>query len=134
MPLLLVLEDDPADLRNAADVARRAGFAEVEVCKHVGDARNYLENALSGSVPLPDAIVLDLDLGIGSGFEIVRLWYGNARLKPIPVIIWTIFGNHEREMSELFGIHRFVSKYDGPQALFEALAGLTGGSETPKAG
>jgi hypothetical protein len=37
-------------------------------------------------------------------------------------------------MSELFGIYRFVSKEDGSQPLFEALANLIGGTVTPKVG
>jgi CheY-like chemotaxis protein len=134
MPLLLVLEDNPTDLRQAADIAGRAGFTEFEVCRFVGDAKRYLEKAKTGTVPLPDAMILDLDLGVESGFETVRMWHGTPQLKPIPVIIWTVFGNHEREMSELFGIYRFVSKEDGSQPLFEALANLIGGTETPKVG
>ena len=51
MPLLLVLEDNPADLRIAAGIARRAGFSELEVNQYASDAKAYLEKANGGKVP-----------------------------------------------------------------------------------
>jgi CheY-like chemotaxis protein len=122
MPLVLILEDNHADLRKAADVARRAGFTEIEVSGFASEARLYLEKGMSGGVPLPDAMVVDLDLGLESGFEILRFWHGTPRLKRIPVIIWTVMGDHEREICRLFGVRTFVSKQNGAEALMEALS------------
>jgi DNA-binding response OmpR family regulator len=53
---------------------------------------------------MPNALVIDLDLGIESGFELLRFWHGNPNVRPIPVIIWTGTGAHEREISDLFGV------------------------------
>ncbi len=129
MALVLILEDDPADGRRAADLARRAGFAEIELNGFASEARLYLERGMSGHGPLPDAMVVDLDLGLESGFEILRFWYGNPRLKAIPVIIWTVMGDHEREICRCFGVSSFVCKHDGSEALLEALSAILPGAE-----
>lgn len=121
MPLLLILEDNPADVRRAADFGRLAGFTEIEISGFASGARLYLEKRMSEKSPLPDAIVVDLDLGLESGFELLRFWHGTAGLRAIPVIIWTIMGDHEREICRLFGVQRFVPKVYGSQELLKAL-------------
>ncbi|MFZ0271025.1 MAG: hypothetical protein WAL34_04160 [Acidobacteriaceae bacterium] len=124
MPLLLVLEDTPADLRRAADIARRAGFTEFEVHTYSSAAQVYLDKAMRRMVPMPDAMVIDLELGIESGFELLRFWHSTPKLRPIPVIIWTVSGAHQREICELFKVYRFVSKEDDPGVLMETLASI----------
>jgi CheY-like chemotaxis protein len=124
MPLLLILEDRPLELRKAAGVARDAGFTEFEVTAFPTNAVLYLEKALAGSAPLPDAMVVDLDLGLESGFDLVRFWHGNGRLKKIPIVIWTVMGAHEREMCALFGVYRFVPKQEGLYVLRDALVSI----------
>jgi CheY-like chemotaxis protein len=128
VPLLFILEDTPADLRKAADIAQSVGFTEVEISRFASDAQSYLKKAMSGNVSLPDAIVIDLDLGIESGFELLRFWHGTPLLRPIPVIIWTGMGDHQREICELFGVYKFVLKGDGPQPLSETLSSVIAGA------
>jgi len=120
---LLLVDDRPSDLRIAADAARDLGIAEVNAQTSVGHARLYLEKALDGKVPLPDGIVLDLDLGVESGFELLRFWHSNPRLAAIPLMIWSIL-DREREICNLFKVKLFVSKWEGPKAFREALARL----------
>ena len=43
MALVLIVEDNQADGRRAADLARRAGFAEIELNGFASGARLYLE-------------------------------------------------------------------------------------------
>jgi CheY-like chemotaxis protein len=133
MPLVLILEDTLTDCRKAVDAARRAGFTEFEVSCFAGDARVYLEKAISGDAPAPDAMVVDLSLGMDSGFELLRFWHGNPKLKTIPVIVWTIMDDPEREICRLFGVERFVSKQDGSAALIEALGTLVPDASRKKA-
>jgi CheY-like chemotaxis protein len=130
MPLVLILEDNPTDLRKAADAARQAGFTELEVSGYASEARVYPEKATrDGRDSLPDAMVVDLDLGIESGFELLRFWHGNPRLKPIPLIVWTVTGSHQREICDLFGVYGFVSKEDGPEVLTKALRNILEGTK-----
>ena len=121
MPLLLVLEDNSADLHRAADTALRAGFTEIEARRFASDAKVYLEKAMRGQAPMPDAMVIDLDLGIESGFELVRFWHGTPQLRPIAVVIWTL-KDQQREICGLFGVQHFVSKHDDPEVLLGVLA------------
>lgn len=131
MPLILLVEDDTADLRKAADVAQHAGFTELEVCRFATDARLYLDKALGGAVPVPDAMVVDLNLGVESGFEILRFWHGTPLLRKIPVIVWSVLGDSEHHISDLFGVisdlfgvYRVLDKRDGTEALSDALREL----------
>jgi CheY-like chemotaxis protein len=124
MRRLLVVEDQPNDLRRATDLAREIGFTEMEARTSALSAKVYLEKGLDGELPLPDAIVLDLDLGYESGFELMRFWHGKPRLAQIPLIVWTIMGEDQREICRLFKVTAYVSKLDDGQGLREALGGL----------
>lgn len=120
----MLVDDRPNDLRIAADAARDLGITEVNAQNSIMRARQHLEKGLEGQVPLPDGIVLDLDLGHESGFELLRFWHSTPRLSTIPVLIWSVLDN-EKQICELFKVTSFVSKWEGPKAFREALAKLT---------
>jgi CheY-like chemotaxis protein len=120
---LLVVEDQPMDLKVAADAAHSVGIAEVDARTSIRAARSYLEKGMQGEGPLPDAIILDLDLGYESGYELLRYWHSTPSLTVIPVIVWSILGDKNAEMCELFKA-RFVGKWEGESAIREALARL----------
>lgn len=120
MKHLLLVDDQSKDLMTAVEVAESMGIKDVQARNSVWGARKYLEQGLSGEIPLPDAIVLDLDFGVESGFELLRFWHSSPRLAEIPVIIWSVVEEH-RQMCDLFKIKSFVSKYQGVAAFREAL-------------
>lgn len=122
MPFLLLVEDNSSDLRRAASIAQRAGFAELEVNQNAREAKAYLEKALTGKVPLPDAMLIDLALGYESGFELLRFWHSTPQLKEIPVVVWTLARGTQIEICRYFGVQQLVSKDDDPNVLMEALA------------
>lgn len=124
MTRLLIVEDQPNDLRNATETARSLGFTELEARSSAMAARLYLEKGIEGDHPLPEVILLDLDLGYESGFELLRFWHGNPNLSAIPVIVWTVMGENQREICRLFKVTAFVSKSDGLPLLKETLSGL----------
>ena len=126
MALLLIVEDSPKDLDSAASVAKRAGFSEIKTRILASLAIVYLEKALQGESPLPDAILLDLDLGLESGFELLRFCHKTKLLSRIPVVVWTIMGEEHREICKLFGVRDCLSKNDGPAALHNVLARISG--------
>ena len=127
---LLLVEDQPQDIRFAASSAEAVGFEQVEARTSVQTARDYLDKCLQGESPLPDGIVLDLDLGYDSGYELLRYWHSTPRLAEIPLIVWSILGDDQREMCRLFKVSRFVAKWEGPEAFREALGEL--GQALPK--
>jgi CheY-like chemotaxis protein len=80
-----------------------------------------LMEALEEGRALPDAIVLDLDLGLESGFELLRFCHKNRLIPHIPVAVWTVMGKNQEEICRLFGAREFINKHQGPPALLEAL-------------
>ncbi len=120
MKRLLLIEDQPKDVRAAADVAQSIGIESVQACNTVSSARAALDKGLAGESPLPDGIILDLDLGMESGYELLRYWHGSFKLRKIPVIVWSVI-EKQREICELFKVNSFVAKWEGMDALRAAL-------------
>ena len=121
---LLLVEDQPQDIRIAADTAQSVGISKVEARTSIQAARNFLDAGLRGEGALPDGIILDLDLGYESGYELLRFWHSTPRLFQIPVIVWSVLGEDQREMCRLFKVSRFVGKWEGAEVLREALVQL----------
>jgi len=121
---LLVVEDEPKDMRNAADAAKLAGFSEVEGRNSPQAARIYLEDHLASGTQLPDGILLDLDFGYDSGYELLRYWHSNPKLREIPLIVWSILGDEQKEMCELFKVKKFVGKWESSEVLQVALKSI----------
>lgn len=124
MTRLLVVEDQPNDLQIAAQTARSAGITEVEARTSSQAAITYLEKGLNRQIPLPDAIVLDLDLGYESGYELLRFWHSTPELRQIPMIVWTLLGEEQREICNLFKVSHYISKWEGVPAIRDALSQL----------
>jgi len=82
-----------------------------------------LEKCACGEKRLPDGIILDLDLGVESGYEVLRYWRSTPALSRVPVLVWSVV-EEQREVCELFHVNSFVSKWEGVGALRKALAQL----------
>jgi CheY-like chemotaxis protein len=83
---------------------------------NVHQIREALKRLYDG-VPLPDAMLLDLVLGIDSGYEILRFRYSNTELKKIPVLVWTGPLSETRYICALFEANLFLEKGEGAQWL-----------------
>ncbi len=121
MKRLLLVQDQPNDIHLAAETARSMGIPEIEARTSSQAAKAYLDKGLLGEVPLPDGIVLDLDLGYESGYELLRYWHSTPGLSKIPLVIWTLLGEEQREICNLFKVHGYVSKWEGISAFRAAL-------------
>lgn len=124
VPRILIVEDQLKDRSLAQQTARSAGFTDIEAKADIHSAKCYLENALGAEEALPDLILLDLDLGHESGYELLRIRYDSPRLARIPLVIWTHLGHDNSEVCALFNINGYVSKWEGPAVLREVLARL----------
>ena len=122
---VLILEDDPNDLRLAADTAQGLGIADIDAFMWLNPAKACFQEGLRGDRPLPDAIILDLilgqDSGYESGFEMLRLWHSTRAQSRAQMIVWSQSQDWNREMCELFNVGAFVNKHEGPSALSDAL-------------
>jgi CheY-like chemotaxis protein len=121
---LLLVENEPRDVQIAVNAARSLGISEVDARTSLDAAKSYLEKGLKGEGPLPDGIVLDLDLGYDSGYELLRHWHNTPALFAIPLIVWSVLGEEQREMCKLFKVNSFVGKWEGTAAFEEALGKL----------
>lgn len=121
MEHVLIVEDQASDIRAVADLAKSLGASKIEARASASAAIVYLESALEGKTILPDVIVVDLDLGYDSGFELLRFWHANAGLANSRLIVWTIMGAEQQEICQLFKVNAIVSKTDGLPALKKAI-------------
>jgi DNA-binding response OmpR family regulator len=122
MAILLIVEDEPSDMRTAADVSHALGFSNVQARTSARSAQLYLEAALEGKEPVPDVVVVDLDLGYDSGFELLRFWHSKRELSSASrMIVWTAMGEEQMEICRLFKIAAVVPKAEGIEALKRAI-------------
>lgn len=121
---LLLIEDQPKDLQIAMDTAQSLGITEIEARTSSQAAARHLEDCLHQRFPMPDVIVLDLDLGYESGYELLRFWHSTPGLRDIPLIVWTMLGEEQREICNLFKVSGYVSKWEGPTAFRDMLKGI----------
>lgn len=125
MPSILIVEDHDPDVRQCVKLFREIGIEKFEVVTGAEQAIHYLESAIEDPTRRPKLIVLDLVLGNGSGFEVLRFWKNSKQLNQIPLIVWTaVQTKTEQEMCKMFGVHACVQKADGPPALLEAVSHL----------
>ena len=118
---LLILEDNPKDAQIAADIGRQEGFEEIEVYTSLAPAMQMMEEALGGERPLPHALLLDLNLGGDSGYDLLRLWHRTRAESKIRVVIWSELEEGNREICDFFKVDAYVNKWDGQTALRQAL-------------
>ena len=121
---LLIVEDQPTDVRIAADIAQALGFSVIEARASASAAKVYLESALEGRGPVPDVILLDLDLGYESGHELLRFWHSNPGLSGTQMIVWTVMGKEQQDVCRLFNVNAVVAKWEGAAALKRVLEPL----------
>ena len=86
---ILLVEDNPTDV----SIAKEA-LADTKVSKHlhvVSDGAEALlfvrKQAQHAHAPSPDLILLDLNLPIKNGFDVLRELKGDDKLKLIPVVV-----------------------------------------------
>lgn len=123
MTKMLIVEDQPTDVRIAADVAQALGIA-VEARTSASAARLYLDGAIEGKHALPDLILLDLDLGYESGHEVLRFWHGHPKLARTRMVVWTVMGEAQQALCRLFNVTAVVPKWEGADSLRRMLQSL----------
>ena len=54
----------------------------------------------------------------------LRYWHSTPELNKIPLVVWTILGEEQREICNLFKVTNYISKWEGAGAFREALKGM----------
>jgi CheY-like chemotaxis protein len=117
----VVIDDNKDDLFIATRLLNRLGIQDVTQFSRIPEAIVFLEDIGEGVRTCPDLIVLDLNVGHDSGFEVLRLYKSNPRLQSCDIIVWTGSGPIEKELCDHFGVE-CVRKSDGDSALITAIS------------
>jgi CheY-like chemotaxis protein len=118
---ILILGDNPEDLKIASEIAHQEGFTHIETYTTLFPVLKRLKEGLNDETTLPEAIIVDLYLGVDSGYELVRLWHSTPQLSRIKLIVWTHLGEEHQSVCDLFKVDCYVPKWKGVAALRESL-------------
>jgi CheY-like chemotaxis protein len=117
----VVIDDNKDDLFIATRILGRLGIKDVLQFSGIPEVIHYLEDIVEGVRPCPDLIVLDLNLGHDSGFEVLRFYKSTPELQACDIIVWTGSGSVEKELCEHFGVD-WIPKKAGDSALVAAIS------------
>jgi CheY-like chemotaxis protein len=131
--VILLIEDQPAFSDTCTRALHELGYDGVQLITRVQEAENHLDDIVSNLTEAPAAIVLDLGLGLDSGFTLLRKCHAEPRLRQVPILVWT---KHTDDLSKVFsnylGAKDFLVKSGDPQQLREALKRLMAPDAAPK--
>ncbi len=101
---VMLIEDNLADVRLTVELLREAKLANrLKVIANGSEAIEYLDSAGTAEHPLPDVILLDLNLPGTPGRGVLQHLRNDRRLMDIPVFVLTSSATH-REMVEEEGL------------------------------
>jgi CheY-like chemotaxis protein len=130
MQRVLIVEDNAEQIYLATSILMKLGVQHVNAITSVAFALEYLQDITEGKRTRPDVVVLDLEFGRESGFEILRFWKSAPALKNVRVVVWTVMGELEQKMAAMFGVEQVVDKADGAKALEQVLRSLVAGGNS----
>jgi CheY-like chemotaxis protein len=116
-PRLVLIEDNPADILLVREAIRERGLA-VELISYL-DVPEAIAGLGNPGNPLPDAILMDLNLPKGEGMSIVKTLRASDRLCAVPLAILTSSQSpRDLEQAQRLNVHRYIHK---PSTLDEFL-------------
>jgi hypothetical protein len=118
---VLMVENSPSDAIKGIRIFKSLNISDPMLITSVDRAMLYLEEVVAGEKVCPNLLILDLDFGIESGFEILRFRKTHPILQQCEVLVWTIMGDKEKEFCRLFGVGCVISKQDGEAAFEDGL-------------
>ena len=123
--VILIIEDQAAFSDACTKDLHDLGYDGVQLITHVMEAELHLDDIVSNLTAPPAAIVLDLGLGMDSGFTLLRKCHAEPKLQQVPILVWT---KHTDDLSKTFsdylGAKDFLVKSGNKQELLDALKRL----------
>src|SRR4051794_21249244 len=101
---VVIVENTASDVIRSIRILGSLNIWEPIIMTRVDRAMLYLEEVVAGEKECPSLILLDLDFGIESGFEILRYRKTHPILQSCEILVWTIMGDKEQEFCRLFGV------------------------------
>ena len=87
---ILLIEDNEVDILLTTEALEDSKIINsISVARDGKEALLFLENAMLGQEPIPDLILLDINLPLKSGHEVLEIIKQDSRFKRIPVIMLT---------------------------------------------
>lgn len=113
VPVIMLVEDNPADLRLTQEVLEEAAFAHRLLVARDGEQALAMLRGMPpyADHPLPDVVLLDLNIPRKSGLEVLAAVKQDRRLKRIPVLILST-SRAESDFAAAYDLHAnaFVTK------------------------
>lgn len=125
-PVVLVVEDHPTMRGALRAILEGEGYHVREAV----DGRAALE--LVATDP-PDLVVLDLNIPVVSGEDVLRALHADPTTADLPVVVVTAEGEEGRASALRAGAAGYVTKPFAPAALLGELSQARGGSGSPEA-
>ncbi|USZ73463.1 response regulator [Natronosalvus halobius] len=118
IPDILLVEDNPGDVRLTQEALRDAKFdARLHIALDGIEALNFLKD---GESPCPDLILLDLNLPRKDGFDVMEEIRNDPDLTHLPILVLTsstakedILSSYERY------VNAYLTKPDDPGSFVE---------------
>jgi two-component system response regulator len=99
---ILLVEDTPSDIRLTQEALKRSGLTYTMVVVNDGvEAMEHLTELKSNQAPLPDLILLDLNMPRKNGHEVLADLSADEHLRRIPVVLLTVSQRDEDVMEAL---------------------------------
>ncbi|HLK63217.1 MAG TPA: response regulator [Bryobacteraceae bacterium] len=86
-PRLVLIEDNPADVLLIREAIRNRGLS-IDLVSY-SDVPDAIAALFDSATPVPDAILLDLNLPKGDGISVIETVRGSIRLQAVPMGILT---------------------------------------------
>lgn len=118
---VLIIEDDEIQARFAQNIIMKAGFKQ----RHAATREEII--AELNKSPLPDCVLLDIELPGTNGFDILARMRQHPRLKPVPVIMLTAMASQQDVFKGLsLGASAYVAKPYKKQTLVDTVVKTLG--------
>jgi CheY-like chemotaxis protein len=107
---VLLVDDDPDEIELLQEAFT---IANPHIVCHGAENGLTAINFLRSGQQLPDLIMLDINMPIMDGWEVLRYIRKHEQLSHIPVIVHTTSSNdRDKKIAAELGADRFLTKYD----------------------
>jgi len=110
MKQILIADDAVVFRQHAEGILRKPGFGFI----HAADGAETVKRAVAHQ---PDLILLDVQMPILDGVQVLSFLSKHERTAHIPVIVITVAQNHDRKSLRRVGAHAVLQKPIQPAAL-----------------
>jgi CheY-like chemotaxis protein len=113
IPNILLIEDDHLDIENAKRTLSKANFLHnLYVAKNGEEALNMLMGQNAEKIdPLPEIILLDLNMPRMNGFEFLSILRTDERFSHVKIfIITTSADDLDKELCHKYGVSGYIEK------------------------